>query len=501
VDVFVSYRRDDVPDATDRLAEALKQRFGSDHVFLDIDSIEVGVEYAEVIAGWIGRCDVLLAVIGPDWVGAKAGREQPRIHDPNDWVRLEIEAGLERRIPLVPVLIHADMPAPAALPASLLPLLGRNAKLLSRGHWNLDVADLIAAIERIGRSRHAAPAPRPVSPETVERVARVPPTPQVRSGPPPPGLHYENVVRYLVDRGTLVPVLGPDVLHSGAGADGVASELARRFDLDVDSRDLAKAVQYALATVPRRQLDAGLGEIFRAHSQPGPVHRFLARFPGELSRASLPPRYQMVVTVNCDAALERAFDEEREPYDLVVHMASGPDRGRFVHIPFDGAPTIISGPQAYGALPIDDDLRLLRTVIVKTHGSVDADFDGYSWRGNYLLSAHDESDYLAGALVESLVPMQLLYKLRASHCLFIGSSADDWRLRVLVKRIWRGRPLDSTAWSVERQVDKLQAEFWRQAQVEVLEIEPETYVSEVSRQMLQPRGVSDPFPSRPRERR
>ena len=77
--VFVSYRRDDVPDATDRLAESLVQRLGREHVFVDVDSIDIGAPFAQVIDAWISRSDVLLAVIGRGWLSATDDEGAPRL--------------------------------------------------------------------------------------------------------------------------------------------------------------------------------------------------------------------------------------------------------------------------------------------------------------------------------------------------------------------------------------------------------------------------------------
>ena len=71
VRIFVSYRRDDAPDATDRLAHSLIERLGRDNVFIDVDSIEIGGDFAQVIGDWVGRCDALLAVIGRGWADAR----------------------------------------------------------------------------------------------------------------------------------------------------------------------------------------------------------------------------------------------------------------------------------------------------------------------------------------------------------------------------------------------------------------------------------------------
>lgn len=148
--IFVSYRRDDAPDATDRLVEALVNRFGRQNVFVDVDSIEIGAEFAEVIGDYIQRCTLLLAVIGKGWLDAADPEGQRRLEDPDDYVRLEIEAALARDVRVVPVLVHgAPMPRRRQLPESLTPMLRRNAAELPRQWFAPAVDQLIAAIESI----------------------------------------------------------------------------------------------------------------------------------------------------------------------------------------------------------------------------------------------------------------------------------------------------------------------------------------------------------------
>jgi hypothetical protein len=154
VHVFVSYRRDDVPDATDRLADSLINRLGKDDVFLDVDNIDIGARFATVVRDWVGRCDVLLAVMGRGWLDATDEDGGRRLENPRDYVRLEIESALERDIRVVPVLIHgARIPKEVQLPESLVPLLERNAIELSRAHWDADVERLVTALERVGAER------------------------------------------------------------------------------------------------------------------------------------------------------------------------------------------------------------------------------------------------------------------------------------------------------------------------------------------------------------
>jgi TIR domain len=166
--VFISYRRDDVPDATDRLADELRERFGSDSVFIDVEDVGVGADFVRVIGEWISQSDVFLAIIGPRWLTAPTVSGGRRIDDPHDYVRAEIEAALERDVYCVPVLVHeATPPAPTELPPPVAPLMQRNAIELTRRYWKRDVGRLIASLDEIpgrpldGEQRMARSARRP----------------------------------------------------------------------------------------------------------------------------------------------------------------------------------------------------------------------------------------------------------------------------------------------------------------------------------------------------
>ncbi|HEX5272252.1 MAG TPA: toll/interleukin-1 receptor domain-containing protein, partial [Gemmataceae bacterium] len=66
--VFISYRRDDSADAADRIHDRLVQKYGADNVVMDVDSIPLGVDFREFLGGAVGRCRVLLAIIGLQWL-------------------------------------------------------------------------------------------------------------------------------------------------------------------------------------------------------------------------------------------------------------------------------------------------------------------------------------------------------------------------------------------------------------------------------------------------
>lgn len=149
--IFLSYRRNDNPYAADNLSDKLQQHFGKGAVFFDVDTIPLGVDFREHIANAVGKCDVLLAIIGVQWLQAVDKQGNRRLDDPSDFVRIEIESALKRNIPVIPVLINeAEMPSADDLPPSLKDMAFRNAIELSSGrdrHQHLEL--LIQGLESI----------------------------------------------------------------------------------------------------------------------------------------------------------------------------------------------------------------------------------------------------------------------------------------------------------------------------------------------------------------
>ncbi len=169
--VFISYRRDDSRHQVGRLYDRLVARFGASDVFRDVNSIPLGQDFREVLAERTVVCDVFLAVIGDAWLPVVGPSGSRRLDDPGDFVRFEIEAALNRKIPVIPVLVgNAPVPPPTELPESLRELSFRTAALLRPDpDFHNDVDHLIAGIERavaLAR-RHSVPnAPELPSPET-----------------------------------------------------------------------------------------------------------------------------------------------------------------------------------------------------------------------------------------------------------------------------------------------------------------------------------------------
>ena len=145
--VFISYRRKDSEGESGRLFDDLSSHFGSESVFMDVSAIEPGRDFRKAIDQSVTTCNVLLAIIGQEWLELKDPSGRRRLEDPNDFVRLEIASALRRDIPLIPVLVRgAKMPDADRLPPDLKELVYRNAVELTHARWKSDVQLLIRAL-------------------------------------------------------------------------------------------------------------------------------------------------------------------------------------------------------------------------------------------------------------------------------------------------------------------------------------------------------------------
>jgi hypothetical protein len=146
--IFISYRRSDSAGESGRLSDDLIARFGSDHIFMDVDAIQPGIDFRKAIRENVGRCRLLLAVMGPDWLEARGKDGTRRLDNENDYVRLEIATALMREIPVVPVLVRgARMPKSDQLPDDLRELAYRNSVELTHARWKSDVQVLGQSLE------------------------------------------------------------------------------------------------------------------------------------------------------------------------------------------------------------------------------------------------------------------------------------------------------------------------------------------------------------------
>ena len=144
--IFISYRREDSGGYTRAIYDQLVKRFSKSRIFMDVDAIDPGLPFDEVIDQAVSHCEVLLAMIGKRWMEPEVGGVA-RINNPKDFVRLEITAALSRSIRVIPVLLDgAMMPSEDVLPEPLRPFARRNAIEVSNSRFNSDVEILVAAV-------------------------------------------------------------------------------------------------------------------------------------------------------------------------------------------------------------------------------------------------------------------------------------------------------------------------------------------------------------------
>ena len=302
--------------------------------------------------------------------------------------------------------------------------------------------------------------------------------------------HYRQVAKAMVRDGRVVPLLGAGVNLCGrppkelwrrgarylpSGAE-LAKDLATSFDYPESDADLVRVSQYVSVVLGDAPLYEELHDVFAGDYEPTPLHRFLASLPALVRRQDPPPldRYQLVVTTNYDDALERAFDDAKEEYDLVTYIADGEERGKFFHRAPGQEPVVIVKPNEYGALSLER-----RTVILKVHGAVDRTD---SERDSYVITEDNYIDYLTRTDISRLVPVALAAKLRQAHILFLGYSMRDWNLRAIFHRIWQERKRGYKSWSIQLDPEPIEEAFWRNRGVDILNVRLEDYVEKLEQE-------------------
>lgn len=164
LDVFISYRRSDTRGDAGRLFDRLSAHFGDDHVFMDVDDIDPGQDFAVALQKALARCGALVVLIGPGWASVQREDGSRRLDDPADFVRREIRAALEKGARVIPVLVGgAPLPEVGQLPDDLSDLLRHQAFEITEQDFHADVDRLIASIEdSVGFGWHSLKLSRPV---------------------------------------------------------------------------------------------------------------------------------------------------------------------------------------------------------------------------------------------------------------------------------------------------------------------------------------------------
>lgn len=180
--IFINYRRGDDPGFTQALYGRLEQVFPPERLFMDVDNIAPGLDFVQVLNEQVASCDVLIAVVGPNWLAAIDESGQRRLDNPEDFVRVEIESALSQKKRVIPVLVNdAKMPRSTELPEGLKPFARCNAVRLTHERFRAETQSLIKALEKVltetetarrDEAEHARRAERARAKDEAERLRR-----------------------------------------------------------------------------------------------------------------------------------------------------------------------------------------------------------------------------------------------------------------------------------------------------------------------------------------
>src|SRR6516164_7240304 len=207
--IFISYRREESRWSARSIHDRLCRDFDPNQMFMDIDAIALGEDFVEAIETTVARCDVLIAVIGNNWLTSKDENGNRRLDNPEDFVRMEIGAALKRKIRVIPVLVDgALMLRSTDLPEDLKPLVRRNALLITETSFDGDcqrlsaaireVLEKVAAEEREGLATERRQREEAEHREKEMQEAKQPEKERLEAGPNPPRVPWKYVVPLVV---------------------------------------------------------------------------------------------------------------------------------------------------------------------------------------------------------------------------------------------------------------------------------------------------------------
>jgi hypothetical protein len=213
--VFITYRREETGAHAGRLYDAMAARYGDQNVFMDVE-MAPGVDFVERITESVAACQVLIVVMGPRWATLEDEQGRPRLADPEDFVRLEVETALRRpEVTPIPVLVAgAQMPNREDLPPELHAITRRNALELSDRRWRNDVGRLISTVDGlVGEMAATQATPPAVASSPSAETKRPPGTPR--------GSRVRWVLLGLMAAAAIVVAV---IVASGGGSEGTSEE-------------------------------------------------------------------------------------------------------------------------------------------------------------------------------------------------------------------------------------------------------------------------------------
>lgn len=148
-EVFINYRTGDGEWPAAFLDDKFKRRFGADRVFRDATSLEAGHDFRQELRRRLERCTVLVVIIGPGWLTARDGSGRRRLDNTADYVRMEIEESLKRKIRVIPITLNdVRLPLADELPKGIADLAHRQSRVFRSRHYESDFEEIISIIDK-----------------------------------------------------------------------------------------------------------------------------------------------------------------------------------------------------------------------------------------------------------------------------------------------------------------------------------------------------------------
>lgn len=145
--VFINYRRDDTTSEANSLFYRLLSE--SIKVFRDKETLKLGMKFEQMIEATVGECNVLLALIGKNWLAAADDEGRRRLDNERDWVRIEIAEALRQGKTVIPCLVNgARMPRRQELPPDLQELGAINCLEITLENFSRDTERLLEVLRR-----------------------------------------------------------------------------------------------------------------------------------------------------------------------------------------------------------------------------------------------------------------------------------------------------------------------------------------------------------------
>ena len=277
--------------------------------------------------------------------------------------------------------------------------------------------------------------------------------------------HYSAILDTLLD-GQLVFYMGRAVnrieeIDEGISGDQrVAARLIKTFlPANGSNQELTRVAQQIAVLKSLGELYDVVKQEVATEDTPNHLHHFLAALPAILKAKGCLQPYQLIVTSNYDDLLEQAFEQAKEPFDLVAYIAEGKDFGKFRHwAPGDNRGRLIDIGNEYNALSLRQ-----RSIIFKVVGAVKR-ADPLSNR--YMITEDHFIRFLNGNGIENAVPATILDKLRNSRLLFLGQGTQDWNQRLVLLRLLEDEEFSYPAWAIQTEMTQEDLRYWRKLEAE-----------------------------------